>query len=173
MKEDMSRQTTAYLTVSPKTIAPWGDRTWRISLASQLVEGGSAAYWITTPTQPAENLVSPDEIVIEQPSKEFLLDSILLMLAAHVGDDQIEGYLIDTQNLTLQDGVRKLAPFWDISAPEVRAFLARKLSEKVRLGITLLENLSLVNDEVINDLRAYGFDVDVFELTSSNPTSNS
>lgn len=167
-KELMTRQTTAILTAGPRQVGAWADRAWRLALTSQLVSGGSSDYWIATPTAPALHPVEPAELLVEQPGREFLVDSIIMMLAAHLGDATVEGYLIDSGNIALDDTTRTIAPFWDVSAPSTRMYLARRMSEVVRVGITVLDEFSPVTDEVIDELRSLGFDVDVFGLVSSS-----
>ena len=151
----MSRVTTALLTAGPKSLSPWGDRAWRVSLVAQLVEGSSAPYWIASPTQPAEHLVSPDSLQVEYPAAECVVESA------------VETCLVETENVSLKDGVRHIAPYYDVSAPETFGYLTQKLSERVRLSITVLDEFSLVDDEVIRRLRQAGFDVDVYGLVSS------
>lgn len=168
----MTRLTTATLMVGPRTLSPWGDRAWRVTLTAQHVSGGETDYWIVTPTQPAQHPVRPDELLIEQPDTENAIDSILMLMSAHVGDEHVEGYLLDTANIELEDGVRVVAPFWDVSAPETRKFLSSKLSASVRLGLTVMCEQSVVTDELVEGLRQLGFDVDVFGVTSSSAAAS-
>jgi len=72
---DLSRVSTALLTIGPRFINAWADKGWKISLSSQLVEG-SAPYWIVTPTQPAQHLVTPSEIEVSAPNTESVVESI-------------------------------------------------------------------------------------------------
>lgn len=162
----MSKQSTVLLTAGPRTIAPWGDRVWRVSLTAQLVAANSGDYWIVSPTQPAEFPVANEVINVEVPSSEAVVESVLMLLSAHLGDSAVEGYLLDTGNVETVDGKRVVAPFWDVSAPETMRYLARKLSETVRLGFTFLDGESLVDHSTIATLRSFGFDVDVFALES-------
>lgn len=156
----MSRQSTALLTVGPRSIAPWGDRAWRVSGTAQLVEG-STPYWIVTPTLPASHSATPAEVEVVVPHPEAVVASVLMFLAAHFGDEDVEAYLVETHNVTLRDGVREIAPYYELADETVR-FLADHLSRTLRLAVTLLDDFSLVDDEVIAELRALGFDVDVF-----------
>ena len=163
----MSRISTAMLTVGPKTLAPWGDRAWRVSLVAQLVEGASSPYWIVSPTQPAEHAVVPDSISVELPGSGFLIESIVMLLAAHLGDQHVEGYLMDTENIQMVQGSRHIAPYYDVSPASTFAYLTRRLSDSLRLSITVLDEFSMVDGEVVRGLRNAGFDVDVFGLISS------
>lgn len=167
-KETMSKVSTALLTVGPRSISPWGDRAWRVSLTAQLVEGGSSAHWLVTPTEPAEYRLSSSSLVVPAPENDEVVDSVLMLLASHLGDSAVEGYLVDTHNLEVLDGVRSLATFWDVSPSETTRFIVEKLSNRVRLGFTVLDDSSLVTGGVIETLRGYGFDVDVFHLLSSS-----
>jgi hypothetical protein len=161
----MSRQSTALLTIGPRTLSPWGDRAWRVAATAQLVEG-SSAYWIVTSTVPAQHLVRPYEIEVPVPHAEAVIDSVLFLLASHFGDEVVENYLVETHDLSLKGDIRELAPFYEL-ADTTRDFLANKMAGVVRLGFTRLDDLSLVNDEVITGLLRYGFDVEVYALTSS------
>jgi hypothetical protein len=158
----MSKQTTALLTVGPKSIAPWGDRAWRIALTAQLVSANSGDYWIVTPTEPANHVVVPAEVLVEMPHRDSLIESILMLLAAHLGDEDVEACLIDTHNIEVTEGVRTVAPYWDVSDKRTFEYLTVRLSQLVRLGVTVLDEMSLVSPDVIADLRLLGFDVDVF-----------
>jgi hypothetical protein len=154
------------LTIGPRFINTWADKGWKISLSSQLVEG-SVPYWIVTPTQPAQHLVTPSEIEVSAPNTESVVESILFMLAAHFGDDEVENFLLESHNISLgPNSARELARFYEL-VDEGRDFLARCLSEKLRIGVVQLDDLSLVNEAVISRLRAMGFDVDTFSQSSS------
>jgi hypothetical protein len=106
-------------------------------------------------------------VSVAAPSAEAVVDSVLFLLAAHFGDIEVETYLVETHNVSLKGGARELAPFYEL-ADTTRDYLARKMSEVVRLGFTRLDDLSLVNDEVITALLRYGFDVEVYELASGS-----
>lgn len=161
----MSRLSTSLLSIGPKTVAPWGDRHWRISATAQLVEG-SVPYWIVTPTEPSQHQVMSSHIEVASPHPEAVVDSILVLLGAHFGDHEVEGRLVESHNLTVQNGVREIASFYEL-ASDSRAAIASSLCLSVRLGLTRLDDLSLVNDEVVAALLRYGFDVEVYDLTST------
>lgn len=157
----MPKQSTALLAIGPRTIAPWGDRAWRVSATAQLVEATNP-YWIVTPTQPAQHQVSPDEIEVSSPHADSVVDSILIMLASHFGGEEVEAQLTETHNLKLRDGgLREISRFYEISDLN-RGFLAGQMSQHLRLGLTQLDDLSLVNRVVVDGLRHLGFDVEVF-----------
>lgn len=161
----MTRQSTSLLAIGPRSLSPWGDRAWRVAATAQLVSG-SGAYWIVTPTLPSQHTVSPAEVTVSVPFAEAVVDSVLFLLAAHFGDDEVENYLLETHNVSKQGGTRELAPFYEL-ADTTRDFLANKMSRLVRLAFTRLDDLSLVNDEVLAALMRYGFDVEVYDLTST------
>lgn len=157
----MTRVTTALMFASPRSIGPWGDRAWRLALHASLVEGGAAAYWTATPTTPAQHEVSSSEVEVEMPDMDGVIDATVLLLASHLGDEQVEALLIESHLLSIQDGVRTIARYWELF-PDTRAQICELLSAQVRVGITLLEDLCLIDVEVINALRQLGFDVDLF-----------
>lgn len=162
----MTRLTTALLTVAPRSIAPWGDRLWRVSLTAELVEGGSSAYWLVHPADPAARPVATDVVLISTPLTAGVVESLMLALAAHLGDEQTEGLLLDTHNIELLDGIRHVAPYWELTS-STSALLAQRLASSFRLGVTVLEELTLATADVVARLRGLGFDVDVFTLSDA------
>lgn len=161
----MTRSTTALLIAGPRSVGPWDDRVWRIALHASLVEGGSAAYWLVTPTLPELHQVVPSEVVLEYPDVMGVVDAVLMMVASHLGGAQVEGLLCDTHNIATDGDVRRIARYWELFA-DTRSGLVDLLSPYVRLGITVLDDLSLIDSEVVSVLRHLGFDVDVFALSS-------
>lgn len=157
----MTRQSTALMTVGPKTIAPWGDRLWRVSATAQLVEG-STPYWIVTPTHPAQHQVISPAVQVDVPYAEAVVESIVLLLAVHFGEEDVVQCLVETHNISVRDDVREIAPHFDISDPATFELLVRRLSGTLRLGFTILDEMSLVDETVVGALRGAGFDVDVF-----------
>jgi hypothetical protein len=155
------------MSVSPRSISPWGDRVWRISATAQLVEG-SKPYWIVSPTLPAKHSVVSAEIEVVAPVAEAVVDSILFLLASHFGDERLADHLVESHNLTVTSEGRELAPFYELSETS-RRVVAERLANDIRLGFVLLDDLSLVGSEVIASLRGWGFDVDTFV---SDSTSN-
>jgi hypothetical protein len=162
----LPKQSTAHLLVGPKSIAPWNDRVWRIAATAQLVEG-SIPYWIVTPTQPTQHPVNSSAIEVVSPHPEAVVDSILVLLGAHFGDDDVEDRMLESHNLTVQNGVREIASFYEL-ASDTRAAIASSLCMSVRLGLTRLDDFTLVDDSVIKSLREIGFDVDIFSLDSES-----
>jgi hypothetical protein len=155
----MSKQTTAVLSIGPLYTTPFGDNSWRVSSCSQLVEGG-VPYWLVTPTQPAENFVTAEALTIEFPDAETVISSVIMVAAVWHGSDDIAGYLLDTENLT-QEKPRSIAPYWELSQEGI-AHLSGKLSQRVKLGFTLMDDMCLIDTEVISRLRQLGFFVEVF-----------
>jgi hypothetical protein len=157
----MSKQTTAVLSIGPLASGSWGDtQPWRVSSHSQLIENG-IPYWLVTPTQPAEHSVGSESLVVEIPDAQSVVQSVLMIAATWHGGDDIVGYLMDHENLTLVGEVRMIAPYWELSDESV-CHLSSKLAERVKLGFTLMDDMCLVDAEVIETLRNLGFQVDVF-----------
>jgi len=158
----MTKQTTALMTIGPLTTGAFGDiEPWRISSQSQLVEG-SVPYWLVTPTQPAEHAVTNEAVFIDLPETEFVVHSVLMVAAAWHGGDGLLGYLIDTENICLEGDKREIAPYWELADETVKQ-IVQKLVVQVKLGFTIMDEMSLINQEVIASLRGLGFHVDVFE----------
>jgi hypothetical protein len=167
----MSKNTTALLSVGPLTTGPFGDtEQWRVSSQSQLIEGG-IPYWLVTPTQPADYAVGTDVLVIEFPDANSVVASVLMLVATWHGGESVLGYSMDTENVTIDDGKRLIAPYWELSDEGVR-YLSTKLKNQVKLAFTIMDDMCLVDAEVIGTLRSIGFHVDVFvrerSLTSAS-----
>jgi hypothetical protein len=163
----MTRVSTSLLSAGPRFAGSWGDRAWRLALTAQLVEGSDPAYWIVSPTEPALYRVSPDLVEVDVPHSEAVVDSVILMLAVRLGDENVEGLLLDSHLISLVDGVRTIAPYWAPLADDVRSNLAAILSRTIRVGFTQLDEMSLADTSVIVSLRELGLDVDEFTLASS------
>ena len=163
----MARNSTATLFAGPRSIPPWGDRSWKIALYAQLVEGGESAYWIASPTAAAPHMVRPDFVRVDQPDNDDLVASIVMAVALHLGGAEAEGLLLDTHNISLDGQTRVIAPYWEL-APEVLTELARIVSISNRLGLTTVSDFSLVTEGVVDRLRELGFDTDVYGLLSSH-----
>jgi hypothetical protein len=158
----MTKQTTAQMTIGPLATGAFGDvQPWRISSQSQLVEG-SVPYWLVTPTQPAEHTVTNEAVFIELPDAEFVVHSVLMVAAAWHGGESLLGYLIDTENILMDGDKRAIAPYWELADQTVKQ-IVQKLALQVKLGFTIMDEMSLINEEVIATLRSLGFHVDVFE----------
>jgi hypothetical protein len=154
------RHSTALVIVSPP-VGPWGDRLWRIALSLQLVEGGSQAYWLLTPATPPEHDLTNTTVGLEIPDDDGVIDSLLLAIAAQLGNEPEIHILEETHNIQVDAEARTIAPYWEI-APETRQHLAEVLAPTFRLGIVTLEPNSLITPHVIEELSLLGFDVDVF-----------
>jgi hypothetical protein len=163
----MTRDTTAMLFIGPRSIAPWGDRKWRVSIWAQLVEGSEPPYWSVAKPVPVEHSVASNIVKVDLPCDEDIVSSIVMLVATHLGGDDVTGWLIDTHNLTMDGETRVITPYWEL-APDVLDALSSRLSGSVRLGLTTVCESSLVTPGVIAQLRALGFDVDVFGLLSSH-----
>jgi hypothetical protein len=145
-----------------------------VSSQSQLVEGGNP-YWLVTPTQPAENSVASDALMIDFPDSASVIQSVLMIAAVWHGGEDVLGYLMDTENLTLDgtDGdVRVIAPYYELSDEGVR-YLGSKMSPRVKLAFTMMDEMCLVDGEVVETLRGLGFHVDLFVRQAQlRPASN-
>ena len=153
--------------MGPRSISPWDDRVWRIAATAQLVEG-STPYWITTPTQPSQYQVGDSGVEVVSPHPEAVVDSILVILGAHFGNVEVACRLLESHNMTDENGVREIAPFYEL-ADETRQIVASLLSQSLRLGLTRLDEFSLVDDQVIDLLREMAFDLDIYSLESASP----
>jgi hypothetical protein len=163
----MTKQSTALLTVGPRSIPPWNDRLWRIIGTANLVEG-SIPYWIVGQTEQRQYGVSTSYVEVVSPHPEAVVDSILMILGVYFGGNEVGVRLMESHNMTEKNGVRESAPFYEL-ADETRRVVASLLSESLRLGLTRLDEFSLVDYQVFHLLREMGFDLDTYSLESRSP----
>lgn len=109
------------------------------------------------------NQVRPRDLVVELPTEEHVVASIVMLLALHAGDERVMRCLIESHNVAIEDGVRVVAPYWEL-APDVLVYLTEILSSQIRLGLTLLDEPQTISEGVMSALRTGGFDLDVFAL---------
>lgn len=166
----MTKVTTALITAGPRTIGPWGDRAWRVALMIQLVEGGSVPYFLPSPTVGALHQVSPLEVEIEAPDDEIVLGSLMMTLALQLGGTTCEEILLETHNISIEQEVRVVAPFWDLSSSTLQS-LSNVLASNIRLGVTVLDPQSLATSALISNLRDLGFDVDLYIQDTQSRTA--
>ena len=160
----MTKLTTATLIVGPRRRAPWGDRLWAVSAYVSLIEGGSAAYWMSTSVDPSQHSATPAEVVIESPDADATVDSLLILLGAHLGGSEVADLLEATNNVTLTPGgAREIAPFWELEE-RVGTQLGELLARDFRLGFTQLDGECLVDSDVLARLGSLGFDLEVYNL---------
>lgn len=107
--------------------------------------------------------VSNSAIEVVTPYSESVVDSILVFLGAHFGNDEVENLMSESHNMTVEYGVREVAAFYEL-AIDTRNRIASSLSQSLRLGFTRLDEFSLVDNAVLESLREMGFDIDVFTL---------
>lgn len=163
----MTRLTTATLIVGPRRRAPWGDRLWAVTAYVSLIEGGSAAYWMSTSVDPRQYNARPAEVVIESPDVDATVDSLLILLGAHLGGADVVGLLEATHNISVApDGTREVAPYWELEE-RVGNQLGQLLARDYRLGFTQLDGECLVDSDVVARLVSMGFDVEVYNLDRS------
>lgn len=163
----MTTSSSAVMFISPKGVGPFYSPGWRLGSVSELAEGGNnGPFWIIRePEAPA-----PLYLPLVDLDDDRVLGSIALVLAATTQDPNLEGLLQDTHNLSFSNGSKSFAPFWDLSERDVdRIFQA--LRNRVRLGVTVLEEQSLLTEQVIFKLRQSGMEVAHFS-DATNPTDS-
>lgn len=154
----MTTTSSAALFTSAKGFGPFYAPGWRLGTIAELAEGGTnGPFWIIREPESSEPLYLP----LVDLDVERMVSSIALLLAATTQDFNLEGLLIDTHNLDIANGTRSFAPFWDLSEQDVDRIF-RTLSQRIRLGLTILEEQSLLTDAVIAALRSKGMEVDPF-----------
>lgn len=154
----MTATSTSALFVSPAAGGPFGTPVWRIGTVAQLVEASGAPYWlIRNPDTGKDEYVSipvMDDYTMSQ--------SVLVVLALSVSSENTRQILIEHHNLIDLPDQLKVAEHWDLSDSEVELVL-RDLVDRVRLGIICLEEGSLINDSVIQQLTLWGLQVKAFK----------
>lgn len=161
----MTKFSTALLMVGPAQVGIFGDDLWRVSSASQLVEGGSnGPFWLT----PVSGDSGKDEtaLLIDGTEPCLLRDSIVILGAIASKDEQAIGILRDTHNIVEDDFGIHVAPYWEL-APSTRQNLIRQISQKVRFGFVILAQDSILDSRFFESLTLSGLTCEVFSRTPS------
>lgn len=162
----MSRFTSALVFASPLGVGPFYSDEWRVNWCANLVEGSSGGpYWLPLPSY--DDHLTIESMVIDSVEPELVADSLILLLGAVFGGEALNWLLRESQNLIFpDDGRPHLAPYWDL-ADDVRNCCVRDLSGRIRIGVTALDEHSLLGAEAIHLLSSHGFRVEVFGRTST------
>lgn len=155
----MTKQSTAAILVSPKTLGAWGDKGWRLREVYELVEGGSTSYLLRTSNDDSDPRGKTSALTIPYPDAQTLLETFVAIVSINLGTSRSLALLDESHNLTL-DG-RGLAPFWDI-ADDVLNALCRNLSSIIRIGLVSLDEMTMADHGFITILREKNFEVTVF-----------
>jgi len=155
----LTKQSTAAILVSPKTLGTWGDKGWRLSEVYELIEGGSTSYLLRNSNRDSDPGSSTSSLMIAYPNAETLLETFIAMLSINLGTSRCLDLLEESHNLT-SDG-SDLAPFWDL-ADDVLDCLCRELASIIRIGIVALDDMSMADREFTKILREKDFEVTLF-----------
>lgn len=156
----MTDITTAVLLIGPNGVGPFNSPDWRVDLkaSAQLVEGsGNGPYWLYFDPTGQERALMIDSL-----DPKIVADSIQFISAVLAQDAKSLSMLEATHNVTVQeDGTFRLAPYWEL-ADSVVDYIADSLRDKVRLGLVVLDETSIVNEAVSAHLLERGFRVNAF-----------
>jgi hypothetical protein len=156
----MSQGTTTFVMVGPTGIGAFHDPLWRVGATVQLVEGGNnGPYWLAAPASHADAGAGPESLVIDSDDPQLVARSLVVLLAATVGDDALIAHLHRAHLITVEDGRRSIRSPWRLSGADLDE-CADSLS--VRIGIVRLHERSALNAESVTALRSWGFTVDEF-----------
>lgn len=158
----MSRFTSALVFASPLGVGSFYSDEYRVNWCANLVEGSSGGpYWLPLPSY--EDHLKIESMVIDSIEPELVVDSLILLLGAVFGSESLNWLLRESQNLIFpDDGKPVIAPYWDL-ADDVRNCCIRDLSNRIKIGVTALDEHSLLGSEAVSLLRGFGFRVEVFE----------
>lgn len=161
----MSRFTSALVFASPLGVGSFYSDEYRVSWCANLVEGSSGGpYWLPLPS--FEDHLKIESMVIDSIEPELVVDSLILLLGAVFGSESLNWLLRESQNLIFpDDGKPVIAPYWDL-ADDVRNCCIRDLSNRIKIGITALDEHSLMGAEAVSLFRGFGFRVEVFEAVN-------
>lgn len=153
--------TTAVLMISAKGFGPFAAPGWRLNSTVEVVDGGSnGPYLLTSQSDPStQRPVEP--LFINSLGPEFMVDAIVLLIAAQVGTESAMGWLTSTENVIESTEFIRFAPYWDLDG-RVRDQLLRDFKDRIKLGIVVLEENSSLNKPVIDDLRSLGLEISLF-----------
>jgi hypothetical protein len=122
-----------------------------------MVESSGAPYWLVRDPDTNRDAYVPvpvlDDFTVAQ--------SVLFTLAMTIGSEHCKDILQEHHNLVEHENQLRAAECWDLSDEE-QTLIVREFSNRVRLGITKLDEFSCVTPGVMSLLRSWGFQVDFF-----------
>jgi len=159
----MSRVSTAFVMIAGASVGPWsGDNGWRVGATAQLVEGGGGgSYWETSPSGHQSDGTAPESLVINSLDPRVVAQSLVLLLATTVWNEEVQQALLGTTNVETFEGRRMVANPWKLTAAMTQK-LSAALVPEIRLGIVRLDDDCSLDAEAVAHLRTLGFTVDEF-----------
>lgn len=159
----MTKSTTALLFIGPSGAGPFHSPLWRVGSTAQVVEGGTnGPFWLISSADDGSEGLMPNYLPIESLHAETVARSVVLLVATLVGSGHIRGLLSDTQNISIVEGRKTFAPYWEL-ADDVLTQITHELSESCRLGIVTLDEPTVLNDAAVQLLRSWGLRVETFQ----------
>ena len=156
----MTTASTALVMVGPSGVGSFHDRLWRMSPPNaQVVEGGSNGPYFLINNGGQEHSFN-----IEDFDTAGVVTSTVLAIALLTGDDHALETLRMSENFVQTDEGQRVAPYWEI-VDEVFDQLVERLKRMCRVAVVQLDQKSIVNQSVLDEMRALGFDVEVFAST--------
>lgn len=127
--------------LGPDLIGPWEDDAWRVGPTFQLVEGGgSGPYWLAPHGIGAEDGLT---LNVDDTAPQALAAS-LVVFASALADKEAPRVVKDASESD-REAARRLAPQ-----------LAKKLADRTRVGLVILDKYSALNADVASILRDWG-----------------
>lgn len=160
--ERMSKHTTALVMVGPAGVGPFRSPDWRVSMTAQLIEGGSSGpVWMTSPGGHHDEGIAPESMLIDGTGADLVARSLVLLIAASIGDEVLRSRLADTGNVELDEHRMAIADPW-LLPDDLLHTCTTSLSARCRIGIVRLEERPSLDSLAASLLRDWGFDVDEF-----------
>jgi len=158
----MSKHTTALVMVGPAGVGPLRTPDWRVSMTAQLIEGGSSGpVWMTSPGGHHDEGVAPESMLIDGTEADLVARSLVLLIAASIGDEPLRSQLVDAGNVELDEHRMAISDPW-LLPDDLLLTCTDSLSAQCRIGIVRLEERPSLDTRAASLLRDWGFEVDEF-----------
>jgi len=143
--------------ISPAGGGPFSTPVWRIGTVSQLVESGGEPYWLVRNPDSGRDEYVPIPVL----DSFTIAQSVLLVLALTVASENCRQVMLEHHNLVKSRGQLKLAACWDLSDEEISLVL-KDLQKRVRLGVVVLDEESILTPAALEHLQSWDLQVDTF-----------
>ena len=158
----MTKHTTALVMGGPAGVGAIRAADWRVSMTAQLIEGGCRGpVWMTSPGGHHDEGVAPESMLIDGSGPDVVARSLVLLIAASIGDESLRSRLADAGGVELDEHRMALAAPW-LLPDDLLLSCTRSLSATCRIGIVRLEENPSLDTRAASQLRDWGFDVDEF-----------
>ncbi len=157
----MTATTSTLLVVSGKGFGPFFAPGWRANATVQVVEGGSRGPFLLTSPAELGDQEPLGALMVNGLEASHVADATLLVVSAQLGGENFRRFLETHKILIAAESEVIFSQEWVLS-PLVRDKCLAVVCDFARLGVVQLESESVFSEGVVELLRNWGVQIEVF-----------